>query len=86
MRVCYTRFNGPHNLSGARARGSKGSKTGARGVRQGVRGARQGVRQGARGSRGSKAYVILGFRVPTIYDKRKFDDNSQWLGVPTTCN
>ena len=57
VRVCYTRFYGPHNLwgkgKGERDRG-EGSET---------------------GSEGSKAYVILGFRVPTIYDKTKFDDN-----------
>ena len=93
VRVCYTRFYGPHNLCEARAREVRGVRQGVRGARQGAMGARQevrGARQGARGARqgvrGSEAYVILGLRVPTIYDKRKFDDNRLWLGVPTTCN
>ena len=78
VRVCYTRFYGAHNLCWARARGARGarqgqgSETGSEGVRQGVR----GVRQGVRGSEGSEVYVILGFTVPTIYDKRKFDQTT----------
>ena len=43
--------------------------------------------QGARGrgrERGGEVHVILGFRVPTTCDGKKFDDIIEWLGVPTT--
>ena len=50
--------------------------TGSEGVRQGARG------QGGEGGRGGEAHVILGFRVPTTCDGKKFDDIIEWLGVP----
>ena len=43
------------------------------------------MRQGARVGEGSERHVILGFRVPTTCDGKKFDDIIEWLGVPTTC-
>ena len=48
-------------------------------------GARQGLRESETWSEGSETYVILGLRVPTTGDEKKFDDNRYWLGVPTTC-
>ena len=42
-----------------------------RGSKRGARGSKRGVR----GSEGSKAYVILGFRVPTTCDKKNFNDH-----------
>ena len=49
-------------------------------MRQGARG-----EAGSEGARGSERHVILGFRVPTTCDRKKFDDIIEWLGVPTTC-
>ena len=49
-------------------------------ARQGVRG--QGRERG--GKAGSETHVILGFRVPTTCDRKKFDDIIEWLGVRTT--
>ena len=54
--------------------GEQGGKTGSEGARQGVR-----------GSEGSKGHVILGFRVPTTCDGKKFNNIIECLGVPTTC-
>ena len=55
VRVCYTRYLGPHHLCGGKGQGQ-----------------RRGVR-GSEGSKGSEGYVILGFRVPTTCDHKKFN-------------
>ena len=60
----YTRLYGPHHLwaGSGKDQGSEGSKG------EGREGSKQGVK-------GSKSISILGFRVPTIYGRKNFDDH-----------
>ena len=51
------------------SKGEQGSETGSEGNKTESNRVR-----GVRGSKGSGTYVILGFRVPTTCDKKKFDD------------
>ena len=55
-------------------RGAKGAK-GSEGWRRGAKGAKgsEGSEGERRGAKGSEAYSILGFRVPTTCEYKKFD-------------
>ena len=55
----------------ARGEVAKGGE-GERRERRGAKGAKGG-RRGAKGAKGSEAYSILGFRVPTTCEYKKFD-------------
>ena len=55
-----------------RAKGSEGEQRGAKGGK-GSEEEAKGVK-GSEGSEGSESISILGFRVPTICGRKKFDD------------
>ena len=47
-------------------------------------GAKQGAKEGRNRGKMAQSEIILGFRVPTTCDGKKFDDIIECLGVPTT--
>ena len=49
----------------------------------GVKGSKGGEGE-QRGAKGGEAYSILGFKVPTTCEYKKFDYHVKWSGVPTT--
>ena len=54
-------------------------------VREQDRGRNEGQNEGRNRGEMAQSEIILGFRVPTTCDGKKFDDIIECLGDPTTC-